>query len=93
MRVRHALLLLTVFGALAFMLSMQPIKQDPDYHDFADHGALLGIPNFFDVISNIPFLLVGIAGLRFCRRSLLMSYRPAWITFFAGVAIISASSA
>jgi hypothetical protein len=90
---RHALLLVMVFGSLAIMLSMQPIKQNPDYHDFADHGARLGIPNFFDVISNIPFLLVGIAGLRFCRSSLLMSYRPAWITFFAGVAIISAGSA
>ena len=90
---RHALLLVVVFGSLAIMLSMQPIKQDPAYHDFADHGAFLGIPNFFDVISNIPFLLVGIAGLRFCRSSLLMSYRPAWITFFAGVAIISAGSA
>src|SRR5674476_559034 len=90
---RHALLLVVVFGSLAIMLSMQPIKQDQAYHDFADHVAWLGIPNFFDVISNIPFLLVAIAGLRFCRSSLLMGYRPAWITFFAGVAIISAGSA
>jgi hypothetical protein len=74
---RHALLLVVMFGSLAIMLSMQPIKQNLAYHDFADHGAFLGIPNFFDVISNIPFLLVGIAGLRFCRSSLLMSYRPA----------------
>ena len=90
---RHALLLLTAFGSLAFILSMQPIAQDQAYHDFADRGQFLGIPNFFAVISNIPFLLVGIAGLRYCRSSLLLSYRLAWVIFFAGVAIISAGSA
>jgi len=90
---RHALLLLTVFGSLAFVLTMQPIAQDQAYHDFADRGQFLGIPNFFAVISNIPFLLVGIAGLRYCRSSLLPSDRLAWVIFFAGVAIISAGSA
>lgn len=89
---RHALLLLTVFGSLAFVLAMQPIAQDQAYHDFADRGKFLGMPNFFAVISNIPFLLVGIAGLRFCSSSLLPSYRLAWVIFFAGVATISAGS-
>ena len=78
---RHALLLLTVFGSLAFVLAMQPIAQDQAYHDFADRGQFLGIPNFFAVISNIPFLLVGIAGLRYCRSSLLLSDRLAWVIF------------
>lgn len=90
---RHALLLFIVLGSLAIMLSMQPLAQNPEYHDFADRRTFFDIPNFFDAISNIPFLLVGIAGLRFCQGSRLMSYRPAWITFFAGVAIISAGSA
>lgn len=90
---RHALLLFIVLGSLALMLSMQPIAQNPDYHDFADRRTFFGIPNFFDAISNIPFLLVGIAGIRACLGNHLMSYRPAWITFFAGVAIISAGSA
>ena len=72
---------------------MQPIAQNQAYHDFADRGQFLGIPNLFAVISNIPFLLVGIAGLRYCRSSLLLSYRLAWVIFFAGVAIISAGSA
>lgn len=89
---RHALLLLIVFGSLALMLAMQPIAQDLAYHDFADRRAFFGIPNFFDVISNIPFLLVGSAGLLFCHANRLMSSRPAWIIFFAGVAIVSAGS-
>jgi len=90
---RHALLLLTVFGSLAFVLAMQPIAQDQAYHDFADSREMLGIPGFSAVVSNIPFLLVGMAGLRFCSGNHLMSYRPAWVIFFAGVAFISAGSA
>ena len=90
---RHALLLITAFGSLAFVLSMQPIAQDQAYHGFAERGEYFGIPNFFAVISNIPFLLVGIAGLRFCCTGVSMGYRPAWIIFFTGVAIISAGSA
>ncbi len=39
--------------------------QAAGYHEFADTRIFLGIPNFLNVISNIPFLLVGILGLRF----------------------------
>lgn len=40
-----------------------PIAQDPGYHRFADGRALLGIANFGDVISNVPFVLAGLLGL------------------------------
>lgn len=90
---RHVLLLLIVICSLGLVLSMQPIGQDQDYHNFSDQRTFFGIPNFLDVISNIPFLLAGIAGLRFCYGNRLMSSRPAWIIFFAGVAMVSAGSA
>jgi hypothetical protein len=90
---RHGLLLFIVIGSLALMLSMQPFGQNPDYHNFADRRTFFAIPNFFDVMSNIPFLLVGVAGMSFCFGNRLMSFRPAWLTFFAGVAIVSAGSA
>jgi hypothetical protein len=32
-------------------------------------------------------------GMRFCHENQFMSFRPAWLTFFAGVAIVSAGSA
>ena len=90
---RHALLLFIAIGSLALMLSMQPFGQNPNYHSFADRRTFFSIPNFFDVTSNIPFLLVGMAGMRFCHGSRLMSFRLAWLTFFAGVAIVSGGSA
>src|SRR5436305_5035709 len=45
------------------MLLYGPIPQTPNYHDFADKRALVGIPNAGDVLSNIPFLAVGLWGL------------------------------
>lgn len=89
---RHILLLCIIFGTFAFILSMQVIVQNPTYHQFADRRELLGIPNLFDVLSNIPFLLVGVAGFIHCRKSDAMVYRPAWIFFFTGVAIVSIGS-
>jgi len=37
--------------------------QDPSYQRFADARSLLGIPNFQNVVYNVPFLLVGLIGL------------------------------
>ena len=87
------LLLVIVFGSLGLMLSTQPFGQDPNYHHFADRRAFFGVPNFFDVMSNIPFLLIGLAGIRFCAGNRLVSFRAAWLTLFAGIAIVSAGSA
>ncbi|MDE2366014.1 MAG: ceramidase domain-containing protein [Betaproteobacteria bacterium] len=40
-----------------------PIPQPQEYHQFADERSYLGIPNFFNVVSNLAFLFVGMAGL------------------------------
>ena len=36
---------------------LPPIAQDPLYHAFADQRALLGVPHFWNVVSNLPFVL------------------------------------
>lgn len=89
---RHALLFFIVIGSLTLMLSMPPFGQDLAYHDFGDRRTFFGIPNFFDVMSNIPFLLVGMAGMGFCYRNRWISFRPAWLTFFTGMALVSMGS-
>ena len=50
--------------SLAVVFLLPPIPQDQAYHHFADRRTILGIPHFWNVVSNIPFVLVGIAGLR-----------------------------
>ncbi len=91
-RWRYFLLAIVAIGSMALMLSSPPIGQDPQYHEFADRRAFFGIPNFWDVVSNIPFLLAGIAGLKFCLGHELRSGKSAWIALFAGVVLVSAGS-
>lgn len=56
-------ILLTVFVVLLLLILMPPLPQDQSYHAFADRRTLLGIPNFWDVVSNLPFAVVGLIGL------------------------------
>jgi hypothetical protein len=56
--------------AATIVLRMPPIPQDPGYHQFADTRPWLGIPNFQNVASNLPFLFVGMAGLLRLRRAI-----------------------
>jgi ceramidase len=60
---------------------MNPIRQDQDYHRFADSRAVMGLDNAADVLSNIPFIVVGVMGLLMLwRRGGLRAY---WVFFFA----------
>ena len=38
-----------------------PIPQQQSYHNFADQREILGIPNFLNVITNLPFAIIGVA--------------------------------
>lgn len=62
----HTKLKLLLALTLAFIASvslLDPIPQDPGYHRFADATTIAGIPNSWNVLSNIPFIVVGIFGL------------------------------
>ncbi len=67
---RHPLAVLVILMAvsLAGLLLLPPIPQDQTYHDFADQRSLMGIPNFWNVALNIPFVIVGLVGLAQCRE-------------------------
>jgi Ceramidase len=62
--------MLVLVGAW-FLLPVIP--QPQSYHAFANTRAWLGIPNAADTLSNLPFVFVGILGLRYLRRSALAS--------------------
>src|SRR5215467_1399145 len=65
-RSKAHLLLLTVAVVIATIAHLlPPIPQPLAYHNFADQRPWLGIPNFGDVASNLPFAIVGIWGLIF----------------------------
>ncbi len=84
---------------LGALLLVPPIPQDPAYHLFADERGFLGIPNFANVVSNFPFLLVGVVGLIVvCGKQERAIFqwpedRRPYAVFFFGVALVSLGSA
>jgi uncharacterized RDD family membrane protein YckC len=50
--------LLSLVSIIALFF-LPPLPLAAGYHSFADNRALLGIPNCFNVLSNIPFVIAG----------------------------------
>lgn len=99
-KTRILILVATLIAAFsAVMLIMDPIPQDPAYHQFAEDRTLLGIPNFGDVASNAGFALAAFLGLvAILGRNREAIFRHAsdirpYSVFFVGVALVSVSSA
>lgn len=90
-----------LLAVLLCSLLLPAFPQPQSYHAFADDRTLLGVPNFWNVVSNLPFLGVGLAGL----RALLPAGSPvvarfreprerwAWATVFAAVLLTGLGSA
>lgn len=87
------LLGLAVFVGLILLVS-QPVEQPLDYHRFADQRSALGITNAADVLSNLPFVVVGILGFFWMRLKpeLAFSVRAGYATFFAGLILTGIGS-
>ena len=79
------------------ILFIDPIAQDPQYHQFADQRLFWVIPNGWNVLSNLFFALVGFLGLYgLCvRKSLLVedSIFAAYAVFFIALIAIAPGSA
>lgn len=90
------LVILMTLGAVAALLNHGPISQSLSYHGFADKKVILGIPNFFDVLSNLPFVLVGLLGLHKTsgkgRINIISENRFSYQVFFIGVALVGVGS-
>src|SRR5262245_23500630 len=80
--------------ALGLVFCLPPIPQHPGYHAFADDRTMLGMPNFLNVASNLPFFVVGALGLWLLLRpgavgpngaALEPVERWPFLVFFAGV--------
>ncbi|MEW8292871.1 MAG: ceramidase domain-containing protein [Candidatus Thiodiazotropha endolucinida] len=89
---RHAVLVFLLLFPLVLLLMFEPIPQDVAYHHFVDTGRFLGVPNFFDVISNLAFLLVGAVGIAFCLKNDTGPSHSAWLVLFIGVSLVSVGS-
>lgn len=66
--VRWMIVLSVTVATILALFFLPRIPQDQAYHHFADDRALLGVANFWNVVSNIPFMLIGIGGFVLLRN-------------------------
>jgi hypothetical protein len=98
--IRHSVLGVAVIGMSLIAAMWSPIPQPPGYHLFADHRSFLGIPNCLNVLSNVPFAIVGLLGLAATfsdRAKQAPPFSDPWerwpyAALFAGVALTSVGS-
>jgi hypothetical protein len=96
MKFTTRIILLAVFTVISVIIALllPPQPQDPSYHLFADHTTLLGIPNFSNVISNLPFIGVGLYGLTLLKKSTATkSMVVIYAVLFCGILLIGFGSA
>ncbi|KAL0801516.1 hypothetical protein Bca101_056692 [Brassica carinata] len=91
---------------LVLMIVTPTISQSQAYHDFADQRSFFGIPNALNVVSNFPFLIIGLLCLVLCyypdyfrfRHVTISSPHPrvrekvGWTCFFVGVTAVAFGS-
>jgi hypothetical protein len=91
-------LLIGSLVACAVAAVLVPAMPQPlSYHAFADCRELWSIPNFFNVVSNLPFLVGGALGITLILRGggQFIDPREAlpYLVFFSGALLTSAGSA
>lgn len=94
---RNILVLISVSSVVALgLLFAGPIQQPTAYHAFHDARTLLGIPNALNVLSNLPFLLIGFLGIRWLKSAppnLAAPLRLPYAIVFAGLMATAFGSA
>lgn len=92
---------LSVAAMGGFWILVQPFAQPLTYHNFADQRPMAGIPHALNVISNLPFIVVGAIGIAFLLSA--RSRRPGifveeierwpyWV-YFVGLVLTGVGSA
>ncbi|PON56364.1 Ceramidase [Parasponia andersonii] len=83
---------------LFFMVVTPKISLSPKHHLFADMRNFLGVPSTLNVITNFPFLVVGVLGFVLCVQGEFfnISLRGevwGWALFYAGIVGVAFGSA
>jgi len=78
-----------VVAALVFV---GPIPQDPGYHLFADSNQFLGLNNFWNMVSNLPFIVIGLLGLSRYSRLTQAESGPGYIVLCVAVVAVGIGS-
>ena len=92
----YGVLLFAILAIIAVFVFSDAIPQDPTYHSFSDTRQLFGVENFWNVVSNFPFLLVGAIGLvyvyRYSEKICIAELETAYGVFFIGILLTAFGS-
>ncbi|KAJ1435019.1 hypothetical protein SESBI_05391 [Sesbania bispinosa] len=89
--------LVAIICFIVLMIVTPAIPQSQEYHNFADQRNFFGIPNALNVLSNFPFLVIGLIGLVLCHHGnyfklSLQGELWGWTCFYVGVAAVAVGS-
>lgn len=92
------LIALVAVASVVALLYSGRIPQDPTYHNFSDSKTYFSVPNALNVLSNIPFILVGFYGVfslmwgKLTSSTLIKSNELAYWVLFLGTAFVGFGS-
>ncbi|GAA5184166.1 hypothetical protein GCM10025771_37570 [Niveibacterium umoris] len=91
---RHHAPLGALFLIVLGLVAAGPLHTPAGYHAFADQRLLWGMPRAMDVLSNLPFLLVGLVGLVGVGRGRWLAAPVRWSmrAFFLAIMLTAAGS-
>lgn len=89
-KIKNIIVLASVFViSFIFLLVVEPVPQNPEYHLFSDDRRIFMVKNGLNVLTNIPFIIVGLMGIfRLLRKKDHLPY----ILFFTGVFLTGTAS-
>lgn len=96
MKNTHKLIILAILSIIIIVsiTLLGRIAQDDAFHHFADDHTKLGVPNFLNVLSNLPFLITGGIGLSMLgKAAALKSVKLAYAIMFVGILLTGLGSA
>jgi len=92
LNVLRATIIVTLIGTIL----VPPVPQDLAYHQFADQREIWGVPNFWNVVTNVPFLIIGLTGIGIVMLDGYLDEYPklksAYLTFFGGMGLVALGS-
>jgi hypothetical protein len=95
-RTKFNILLGTIFIVLIGVMLAPSIPQDAAYHLFADQREIWGIANFWNVVTNAPFFIIGLIGVGVVQigeiQGGLVEMRFGYLTFFVGLIGVAVGS-
>ena len=92
----YGLIAITIILVLIWIVTTEPLAQDLDYHNFNDTREILGIPNFWNVVSNLPFLIVGVLALYKIhitnQLTIVKEFKAVYLFLFSGLSFVAIGS-